>query len=310
MYMYSRRMSLNLPYRLTYDAESFRRMRTFGFYSFVINLCGLVIFYTDNLIVGRAMGAIAVTYFAIGASLVPYMDNLVLGMSAQLQQVAVGYDAKGQSDSMRAMFFDGSRYLFALTCLLFANIAVVGPDFIGVWMGEKYVSGEGLGLSGTVLIILGAAHVFHNLPTVARQILFGMQKNNLLALTSSIDAIAKIILSLVLVRTHGLVGVAVGTFIPMCLVSGVAVPVVVCRLLAVRARDFFYRAVAPNLLATGLSVGGAMLALRWAGLNGWLEVFVGAGLVSALHAASVWMLVLTPTARTRFIGMVKSRLSR
>lgn len=310
MLYFARGMTLGLPFRFDFDLESFKRMRNFGIYSFIIHLCELAIFYTDNFVVGRTLGPVAVTYFAIGASLIPYMNNLVMGMSAQLQQIAVGYDAKGQNDSMRVLFFDGSRYLFALTCLLFANMAVVGPAFIGVWMGEKYVSGEGFGLAGTVLIVLAAAHVFHNLPTVARQILFGMQKTNLLALTSAIDAAIKLALSLVLVRTHGLVGVAVGTLIPMFLMSGVVVPSMVCRLLSVRVRDFVARAVIPNLLATVLSVGGGVLFTRYSGLTGWFGVIAGSVCASALHALGVWSLVLTPTARVRLIGMIQSRLSR
>lgn len=309
MFAFSKRMTPDVPYRVTaFDGETFRRIRSYGVYSFVIHICEQLIFYTDNFVVGGAMGAVAVTYFAIGSNLIPYMDNLVLAMSAQLQQVAVKYDTQGDGSGMRSLFVMGSRYLFALTCLIFANIAVVGVEFLRQWMGEKYVSGEGLGHAGAVLIILAVAHLFHNLPTVARQILFGMTKNNLLALTSAIDAALKIILSLILVRTHGLIGVAIGTLIPMVLLSGVAVPVIVARLLGVRTRDFFLIAAAPNLLVTAASVGLAWTALHYGPLTGWFKVVGGAALVTILHGLLTWFFILDAATRERFTGMARSKL--
>jgi O-antigen/teichoic acid export membrane protein len=311
MFAFSKRMTPDVPYRATrFDAESFKRIRNYGFYSFVIHICEQVIFYTDNLVVGGALGAVAVTYFAIGSNLIPYMDNLVLAMSAQLQQVVVKYDTQGDGSGLRILFVTGSRYLFALTCLIFANIAVVGVDFLGVWMGEKYVSGDGLGQAGSVLLILALAHLFHNLPTVARQILFGMNKNNLLALTSAIDAALKIVLSLVLVRTHGLIGVAVGTLIPMFLMSGVAVPMVVGRLLGVKALDFFRTAALSNLVVTAVSVGLGTAALHYGPLEGWYKVVGGAVLVTLLHGAMTWSFILDAETRARLSGMIKSRLGK
>lgn len=311
MFAFAKRMTPEVPYRATrFDSESFKRIRNYGVYSFVIHICEQLIFYTDSFVVGGAMGAVAVTYFAIGSNLIPYMDNLVLAMSAQLQQVAVGYDTKGDGSGLRSLFVMGSRYLFALTCLIFANIAVVGVDFLREWMGEKYVSGHGLGQAGAVLLILAVAHLFHNLPTVARQILFGMNKNNLLALTSAIDAILKIVLSLILVRTHGLIGVAIGTLVPMFMMSGVAVPVIVGRLLGVRTRDFFATAALPNLVVTAASIGLAWTALRYGPLAGWYKVVGGAVLVTVLHGALTWFFILDAATRARFVGLVRSKLGK
>lgn len=313
MFAYAKRMTPGIAYRATsFDPESFRRIRNYGVYSFVIHICEQIIFYTDNFVVGGAVGAVAVTYYVIGSNLIPYMDNLVLAMSAQLQQVAVGYDTRKEEGAMRSLFLMGSRYLFALTCLIFANIAVVGPDFLGAWMGEKYVSGEGLGMSGRVLLILAAAHLFHNLPTVARQIMFGMQKNNLLAATSAIDAVLNLVLSLILVRMAGpwggLTGVAIGTAIPMFLLSGVAVPLIVCRLVGARPVDFVRIAVIPNLAVTALSVGLGWAGLRASGLDGWSGVVGGAALTTALHGVLTWFLVLKPEVKDRLLSAVRAKL--
>jgi O-antigen/teichoic acid export membrane protein len=107
-------------------------------------------------------------------------------------------------------------------------LIVLGPRFLAWWIGPEFE-----GPSGTVLQILMVSSLFF-LPIrgVAQPMMMGLGKPRAVTFAFLAAGIANLLLSMMLVRPWGLVGVALGTAIPNVVFASYVV-VVACRELGV-----------------------------------------------------------------------------
>jgi len=147
---------------------------------------------------------------------------------------------------------------------------VLGPRFIGWWIDASFE-----GPAGAVLqILMISSLIFLPVRGVALPVLMGLGKPVLPSLTFLGAGVLNLVLSLVLARPLGLVGVALGTAIPNVLFAAVVL-IVACRELGIGVFEYL-RYVVPRTVLGGLPV---LIALLWFKLG--LAVHSLAGLVTA-----------------------------
>ena len=219
---------LTISLRLASRA-SFREIGHYSGYSFIIRASGRIIFYTDTLVIGVAMTAGAVTYYAIGGNLIPYFMGLVSSITLAFTPYATSCDANSDRNALRRLLLVGTRGSSLFAALIGGGMFFFGTEFIALWMGQKYVLGKPFASSGHILMILVAASMFRAVHNTGLQVLLGMRKVRFLAILSGGEAVANLGLSLVLVRYMGIMGVAIGTLIPIVIARGVVQPLYLLR---------------------------------------------------------------------------------
>ena len=121
-------------------------------------------------------------------------------------------------------------------------LAGYGADVIGWWVGQEYVSD-----SLPVLHIFLGVVLLAVFDSTAARILLGTGKVRFDAKVSLGIAALNLILSLVLVRKYGIVGVALGTLVPATLGNFfISVPYT-CRLTGTRVAPFYAKVFLPVL---------------------------------------------------------------
>ncbi|HUT57292.1 MAG TPA: oligosaccharide flippase family protein [Phycisphaerae bacterium] len=274
----------------------------YGVFAFIRRISDQVIYQTDAIVIGIFMPLGAITYYVIGANLLPYLGRIIGGMVLPLTPVATSADATGDREQLRRLFLVGTRGTFLVACFIGGGTIFLSHDFLRLWMGAKYVSGEVYTSSAVILTILAAAALVRMLQSCGLQILFGMRHVRFLALLSGCEAIANLGLSLMLVKPFGLVGVAVGTLVPQVLTQGIVQPVFLLRRLGIRWRTYLTQAPVGGLAvmaSMGLVyalTGGYFAATDWVG-------FLIKGLVVSGPAVLVGILIGTT-------GQEKSALVR
>jgi len=226
------------------DAATLRTLLNFSFYAFVLTISWRLLFMTDNIVVGFVLGPAAVTYYAVGMSLADLLRGSLGNISNIFAPLASQMDALRQKDSLRNILFRGSRI-----CLLYAlagvgALVVVGPSFLGFWMGDAFVN-----RSGPVVIVLAVEVACFALSSVSGQVLYGMNRHKANAWLSMGQGAANLSLSAILIRWMGAVGVAWGTLIPALLVEGVILPAYTARVLEVSLRRYYLRTALRPVLA-------------------------------------------------------------
>jgi O-antigen/teichoic acid export membrane protein len=225
------------------DGEVLKKIWSYSAYVFLFMVAIQLVYQTDNLVVGAFVSASAVTFYSIGNSLCRYTQQLVGAMTATFTPAASTYDAAGDTASLRALYFNGTRATMAVSLPILITLIFRGDNFIGVWMGPQYSR-----TSGTVLAILATALLFSLPNTPATSIAFGIEKHKTIAKWAIAEAIANLTLSIVLAGKIGIYGVAIGTLAPSLAVNLLLWPRYVSQLVGIPYREVFMKVWGPVFL--------------------------------------------------------------
>lgn len=229
-----------------------RSILGYGFYVIVNNVGEKIITATDAVVVGIFMPIQAVAYYSIAGSLIGYLRAL-LGSSAQIfNPLASELHSLRQPEKVTAAFFLGVKVCTLVTLPVAASFVVLGEQFIHLWMGPEFA-----GPSSEVLTVLAVA-VFLAAPQyVFASVLYGMSRHRIIALLRVAEAAANLVLSIWLVRTLGLVGVALGTAIPSAVMVVIVLPLIAGRVVGATLPRFYSQAYVRPLLAIAPFVAAA-----------------------------------------------------
>jgi O-antigen/teichoic acid export membrane protein len=225
------RISLQRP-----DAVILRQFLNYSSYVFVIHCAVQLIYYTDNLVVGFFISASAVTFYAIGGSLLEYLRQVVSSVTTIFMPLASSLEARGEQDQLRRLLIQGTRGSIIVASPIAVALFFRGHTFIQLWMGGQYEH-----ISGRVLQILLLAQVFSIANFTAGNIAYGLAKHRAFALSVLGESIGNLALSIFLVKQIGILGVAWGTVIPNLVVQLLFWPRYICKLVEIPVRHFLWQ---------------------------------------------------------------------
>lgn len=220
-----------------------KKVGGYSFFSFILVLSGRIAFYSDSFIVGFFRGVEEVAVFGIAVKLTEYLRQLIFTMTKLFSPVASRYDPQTDRASLRRIFYDGSRLNLLFSLPLSLILFFWGGRLINLWVGEAF------GSSAVILQVLLLGHVVSFMQGIGGEILLGVGRHRLFAALSLLSALINIVLSIVLIRPLGLVGVAWGTTIPLVLLSLLYLPAATLRLVEGTAVGFIRQVIVRAVLA-------------------------------------------------------------
>lgn len=228
-----------------------RRVFGYGFYVLVNNIGEKIITATDAIIVGIFLPINAVAYYAVAGSLVGYLRQLVASTAQVFNPLASHLHALRQGSELQNIFLLGAKLNVLITLPVAATYAVLGSEFVGLWMGEEFAEP-----SGQVLLVLAVMQILAAPQYMISSLLYGISRHRTIAILRIIEASANLVLSIVLVKQIGLVGVALGSAIPNVIIVLAVLPTITCGFVGMRLRDYYHHvylrplaAIAPFTLA-------------------------------------------------------------
>jgi O-antigen/teichoic acid export membrane protein len=200
--------------------------------------------------------------------------------------MATRLNTVGQDDELRRIFLKWSKVALSLSMMAGAFLMVLGPKFIGWWIGPDYE-----GPSGIVLqILMASSLVFLPVRGVALPILMGIGKPKVPTVAFIGAGALNLVLSILLSRPFGLAGVAIGTAIPNVLFAGVVL-IVACRELRVPLTEYLGYVVPRATI--GAAPGVALLL--------WWRVALGVDTLFGLVSAGTAMVALFGVCSVVFV---------
>jgi O-antigen/teichoic acid export membrane protein len=276
-------------YRLNREQfeSTLKPLLNFGFFAFLLGISGRLVLWSDNIVIGIILGPAMVTFYAIAGNLIDYLQGILSSSLSVLVPLATSYDARSEEEKLQYLFSRGSRFLLLLFLPAIIAVLVLGPGFISLWMGARYVE-----TSGKVLVLLAIPLVFAPMRGAAQQILYGSNRHKFSAFISLGEAITNLALSIILIYRIGAVGVAWGTLIPGVLSAGIVIPMYTLRRLAMNSGSFYWNSFLLPVLA-GLPYMGLLYLMRSMGLASNSVKFFATVIGSLpLYYLFVWFLVL------------------
>jgi O-antigen/teichoic acid export membrane protein len=249
------------------EQQVFSKLWNYSLYVFLINVAVQVVYYSDNLVVGAFTSTAAVTFYAIGGSLIAYARQIVSSVTTTFSPMASTFEAQGSHRNLRWLLIQGTRAALMVSLPIEMALFLRGETFIGLWMGPQYAQP-----SGTVLRILLLSLIACTGSAAACGIVYGMEKHRPVAVWAIFEGVANLGLSILLVRRIGISGVAWGTTIPRLFVEVVLWPPYVCRLVGISVFEYLWQTWIRTFLAViPFSVGCYLAERYWPAKN--LAVF-------------------------------------
>jgi O-antigen/teichoic acid export membrane protein len=213
-----------------------RRLLTYGAFALAILVAEKLRFQSDAMVIAGLLSTTAITSFSIASRLVEYASYSVRSMAIIFTPMSSQFHAVSDFDRLRRTFVAGNRACALIIFPLCATLIILGKPIIASWVGAKYVG------SYSVLVLLLIPRTVYLAQSTSTRILLGMGRHRWMATVLLIEGVINLGLSLLLARPFGIVGVALGTAIPMACTSLFFLPTHLCRTLNVPLRTFLVRA--------------------------------------------------------------------
>ena len=179
-----------------------------------------------------------------------------------------------------------------------------GSSFIALWLGEEYVGGGFFERSDVIMWLLLAAHAPRVLQSISWQLLFATRKQGFLAKLNGAEAVANLGLSLVLVRYLGIVGVALGTVIPLVVTHVLFLPRYIASHFGIPVRRYLLRGIGSPVLVGVVVYGVGAILTDLVPPRDWGTFAWEAAITVGVGAALLYSFVLDAAARAQVRGIL------
>jgi O-antigen/teichoic acid export membrane protein len=218
------------------DRAILKTIWSYSLTTFIFIIAVQIITNTDNLVVGAFLSVGMVAFYSIGGSLMSYSSQVVGAVSTTFTPMASNMEARGQSEGLQRLLLRGTQATLGIALPISLALVLRGKTFIGLWIGPQYSE-----VSGTVLQILIISQYFSIADGTAASIMMAIDKHKPLAQWAVFEAVLNLGLSILLVKTVGIYGVAWGTSIAMAFVHLAFWPRYIRKVLGVPAKIFLWQ---------------------------------------------------------------------
>lgn len=266
-----------------------RELVGFSFWTLLNNAGELLRNSTDSIVIGRVLGAALITPFVVALRLVDYFRPVIRDMTSPLLPRASELHGQSRHEEIRGLFLRMTRFSSLVSLSVGAMLLLHGRTLLLLWVGPRYVSSYPI----LVLLTVGAVASVAQLGTL--HTLIAMGRHRVYGMWTLGEGLANLVLSILWARRYGIVGVALGTAVPLLAVKLTLQPWYVTRVLGISIGKYFSKALAKPLA----------IALFFVALCGGLSGFQANGNIWHFCWTVAWQGVLLAILALAF-GLDKS----
>ncbi|PHQ16208.1 hypothetical protein CLH61_03725 [Marinobacter profundi] len=281
--------------------ESGRELFQYSAWSFVIAIAYQLRNNVDNFVVAGFLSAASVTHYAVGLRLVDYIAQFLGQATNMFVPIFTGYHAQGNNQELHSKLLFITRINLVLALIAGGGLVIFGQAFISRWMGPDYSDAYWV----MVILLVGRMIGFANHPL--NSAMYATNKHSIVAKIDIVEVIFNLMLSLILVQYLGLIGVALGTMIPLLLLRLFVLPLFACRAIEMPVKDY-YLCMARPLIAICVPLVITFIWVRSsAQVTSYPEIIVSSIVMSFICAAAGMKLAFSPSERTELRKLIPGK---
>jgi O-antigen/teichoic acid export membrane protein len=215
--------------------DMMKKLTAMGLAMSLIQVAEILRFQVDAGVIGYFMpeSPISISIFGVGTRLASIAYGSIGVIGSVLMPRFSGLSETGDQKGVKALLERASLATGLAASLVLVNLAVLGPQFLELWLKKPWVS-----ISGKVLLLMLPAYFVTILAGPSAELLVGRGKLRGLTAICVGEAIANLVLSIALVKPFGIFGVALGTVVPMIVVRGIVFPLLLKRELGLPPSEY------------------------------------------------------------------------
>lgn len=272
---------LHLSFRL-FRRERLREVTGFSIYLAITDWASRLNYAVDTFTIGIFLNTAAVGVYSVGLRLSEASFRMTNQLHSFLFPAIVEQATQGRVDAQRRLMVQASRFQLAVALALCGTVIAVADRLIRAWVGPGFEDGF---LSAQLLAYVVVLRAWMGIPS---SVLKGSGRPAFVATAATGCAVANLLLSVVLVNWMGLVGVALGTAIPVTAIAVFAIFPAACRAVELGVFEGYRRIVWPAVwpalvVMAALAITRHLLPLRLAAVLA--QMAMGALVYAALFVA-------------------------
>lgn len=233
----------------SFSRSRLREITGFSIFILLIDLANKLNYSTDTIVIGAFIGTTGVAIWAVAQRLSEIVQRITDQINSALFPVVVDTVTVSQFDRLERILIQGTRLSLAMVIPMATTLAILAEPLVMAWVGPSF---EGSIRIIQILCVVVAVRVGNSTSAVT---LKGSGKHALLAASNISMALGNLVLSVILVRTYGLIGVALGTLIPIVVVSLLVVFPSACRQVRVSPLKIIRKSVWPAVWPASVLAG-------------------------------------------------------
>ncbi|HET7220265.1 MAG TPA: oligosaccharide flippase family protein [Vicinamibacterales bacterium] len=238
-----------------FNLSRLREVSGFSVFMLALDAAYKLNYSTDVLVIGSFVGAAAVALWAPAQRLAEMSLRLSNQLSEALFPVVVDCDASQRDARLRTVFVQGTRLSLATVLPIAGGLALLAHPLLAAWIDHSFTT------TATVVQILAVVVIVRVGSSTASVVLKGGGMHKRLTTFVGLMSLANLGLSIALIPRLGLVGVAVGTLVPVAATTLFGLFPTACRRVGVSIATMCREAVWPALWP-GIVAGGVLVLTR------------------------------------------------
>ena len=252
-----RRYAGDIRVRLRYaEKKTLGMLLTYGGVTTVIVIADILRINLDSFVIGRWVGVEAVGVYGVAALVIRYMARVITSGMGVLNPRFASLEGRGDTERLQTLLLRSLRVAGILSLGMSFLAATFGPRFIVIWAGEEYAGAV------PVLIILSTSYAFALAQNPGIALMYAVNKHHYYAFYTILEAIANVVLSILLATRYGIIGVALGTAIPLLAVKCLVMPIYVSKIGGVTLSQYLKAFYLPVLVISLFVLASYALDLK------------------------------------------------
>ena len=287
------------------DVNTLKKIAPYSIRSFVLSLTSQILYYTDNIVIGIFLGASLVTMYSIAYRLCFLATYIFSIITQTMFPTFTKLYTIGDIDGLKSLYLKTVRISVVIMVPIGLFLGFFGHSFINLWVGEEHFVGI------NVLLVLIFMDFLHSFGTPPGLLLQALGKNKTFVFSEILNAGLNLLLSIILVRRIGLMGVALGTLIASACTSSWIVPLLACKHTGLAVKRYLLSGILPPLLA-GIPAG----VITWVFIRDFLpnDTFFYLGLkgilIVATYLAIYFTVVATGEERRMYFSFISQKWAK
>lgn len=180
----------------------------FSFYVFLAEIVNMLYWATDKVIIGKYIGTIAVSIYSIGATFNTYLGSFASAIGGVLfPKINIMVNNDIEINELSKFFIRIGRLQNIIISLIILGFVIFGKEFIALWAGDGFSESYIIALLTMVPVVVPL------LQSAGLSILQAKNMHKFRSILFLIIAILNLILSLIWVKSMGILGCALATCI-------------------------------------------------------------------------------------------------
>lgn len=236
---------------LYFERGRIRHLLGYSTFIFISNVADRFQFHFDAFVITAFLGLSYVTHYHIGSRIPIYYLMMITSAVALVVPAFSRLEGRNDYGRIREQYIFVSKLNAILSVFLGGSILIYGKAFIVSWMGADYLD------SYAVCVVLVIGLIANTMQITSKNLLYSLSKHKVYAVVVASEGVVNILLSIALIGRYGILGVAMGTTIPMLVTNLFIIPVYTNRVIDLRLSIY-----AKTMLRC-CALGAALHAVAW-----------------------------------------------